>query len=1089
MGDLRFGQLYDRLLATSDVAQAIRELDDTEVIAALAGASMSKDPYLANVLATEAGNRAWRKSLIIDTAFEGMYSLDRDGVVTYVNPAAARILGWSQEELVGANVHDTVHYLHEDGSFFPYEKCPLTEVARNGSTYRGRTWFVHKSGRTFPVDVSSAPVIQDGSAEGAVVTFTDASESVASDRRRLARAAVSEIIASMTSAAAAMPRIVDALGRALQWPVVEYWAPGPPDDHLLRCAHWSMDEGDEIIPNGSTRSFDRGEGIPGKAFAAKTPNRTAIAVDPESDDLEMASSTGGPPVLASQVKDRVHVHGVILFRLPADAQVGTDVKALVEDLGGVIGQFMSRAEADARRDAKARQQAAIASLGAEALAGKGSQDLMDHAVSLIAETMDVPLCKVLQCRTPGDLLLRAGVGWQDGLVGVGTVSDDLESQAGFTLMSPEPVIVHDLRSETRFSGPKLLHDHGVRSGISVRIAGRDETWGVLGAHTQVKRDFTRADITFILAVANVIANAIQREEADAERERLLAEAHRRVLTMDPVADDDGTAAGAFNAEGSGQSTSGHGTEVAPETGRFVHGSAGRADEGALQILDSLPVGIIITTRDTGATFANSTMEEMLDVDRDWLVGKTLANSLWRAEHPGGAPFDCSEIPSERVFATGMPVANIPLIIRLQSGNRIGTRVSAAPLRVVDGRVTDVIVSFMPNIEEPFQSAGLADREETDQYRAIVYAAERARLGMAITRNDPAGAAVLYVNQVGASILGKEASELLGTDAMAALAPREYSRLDEIRKRIHGPGPAPDSFEAIIHYSNGEEVTVDVGVSTGSFNGQPVTFAFFRDITERKVADTQLQEMAAELESRIHERTHELEEANRELESFSYSVSHDLRAPLRAIDYLSRAILEDHSGSIDKEAREWLEQIHREADRMTGLVNDLLNLSRAARVEIVPTDVDVSRLARDVVASLAESDAHHSVQVKIADNLHITGDEPLVRVVLENLLGNAWKFSADAPKPVIEVERSSDESTHTGFVVRDNGIGFPESATEQLFKPFERLPGARSFPGTGVGLATVHRIITRHNGTIRAESQEGGGAAFHVSFPRVPSEKS
>jgi signal transduction histidine kinase len=223
----------------------------------------------------------------------------------------------------------------------------------------------------------------------------------------------------------------------------------------------------------------------------------------------------------------------------------------------------------------------------------------------------------------------------------------------------------------------------------------------------------------------------------------------------------------------------------------------------------------------------------------------------------------------------------------------------------------------------------------------------------------------------------------------------------------------------------------------------------------------------------------VETANKELEAFSYSVSHDLRAPLRAVDGFSRALEEDDADRLSPEGKEHLRRIRKGAQRMGELIEDLLRLSRVSRGEFQKTTVDLAPIARAIVAELRNASPEREIRVTIPETLSAFADARLIRVLLENLLGNAWKFSAKAPAAEIELGKREDE-----YFVRDNGAGFDMKEAERLFGAFQRLHTDKEFPGTGIGLATVQRIISRHGGAIRAEAEIGRGATFSFTLPEA-----
>jgi signal transduction histidine kinase len=229
-----------------------------------------------------------------------------------------------------------------------------------------------------------------------------------------------------------------------------------------------------------------------------------------------------------------------------------------------------------------------------------------------------------------------------------------------------------------------------------------------------------------------------------------------------------------------------------------------------------------------------------------------------------------------------------------------------------------------------------------------------------------------------------------------------------------------------------------------------------------------------LEARVETRTRELSEANRELETFAYSVSHDLRAPLRAIEGFSRVLDDRYAPVLDDTGRGYLERVRNAAARMSELIEGLLKLSRVARGDLVPERLDLSRMAGEIIADLRTADPHRPVTVDIAPTLVATADAAMVRSLLLNLLGNAWKFTRDREQAFIAFGQHDDGET---FYVQDNGIGFDQAYVDKLFRPFQRLHDDAQFSGEGIGLATVKRIVERHGGTITATGEEGKGAVF------------
>ncbi|MET0311503.1 MAG: ATP-binding protein, partial [Burkholderiaceae bacterium] len=224
----------------------------------------------------------------------------------------------------------------------------------------------------------------------------------------------------------------------------------------------------------------------------------------------------------------------------------------------------------------------------------------------------------------------------------------------------------------------------------------------------------------------------------------------------------------------------------------------------------------------------------------------------------------------------------------------------------------------------------------------------------------------------------------------------------------------------------------------------------------------------------------LRRSNQELEAFSYSVSHDLRAPLSTIDGFSRLLARQLEGAAAEKASHYLLRIQTAAAQMGQLIEALLSLAQVSRAKLRHEPVDVGQMAREIFAVLRVRDPAREVDTVIGEDVVAPGDPRLVRVLMENLLGNAWKFTAKEPHARIEVGRSGNE-----IYVRDNGVGFDMVYADKLFAAFQRLHSADEFPGTGIGLATVGRVVARHGGTIRAEAEPGEGAAFYFCLPDTP----
>lgn len=269
--------------------------------------------------------------------------------------------------------------------------------------------------------------------------------------------------------------------------------------------------------------------------------------------------------------------------------------------------------------------------------------------------------------------------------------------------------------------------------------------------------------------------------------------------------------------------------------------------------------------------------------------------------------------------------------------------------------------------------------------------------------------------------------------------------------------------------DGSTFPVEISLSPLQTDEGFLVTGIIRDITQRRQAEEALQDYATKLEA-----------VNRELEAFSYSVSHDLRGPLRALDGFSHALLEDYADKLDAEGRDYLQRVRAAAQRMAALIDDLIKLSGVTRAELNVSEVNLSRLVEDITRELREREPERRVEFAITPDLIANGDIRLLRVALDNLLANAWKFTSRCEAARIEFGRSERDGAQV-YLVRDNGAGFDMAYTGKLFGAFQRLHDQREFPGTGIGLATVQRVIVKHNGRVWAEGAVGQGATFYFTL--------
>jgi PAS domain S-box-containing protein len=328
------------------------------------------------------------------------------------------------------------------------------------------------------------------------------------------------------------------------------------------------------------------------------------------------------------------------------------------------------------------------------------------------------------------------------------------------------------------------------------------------------------------------------------------------------------------------------------------------------------------------------------------------------------------------------------------------------------------------------------------------------------------------NPAAERMYGYTAEEIIGQPITVLCPPDRVAEIQEILRKI-GNDERVVYHETVRRRKDGTVFPVSVSISPVHDHRNSLIGAssIARDISERY-----------RLQAELRLRTDDLEVAYRDLETFSYSVSHDLRAPLRALGGLSSALLKDCGDSLSEAAIGYTKRIRAASERMTQLIDDLLNLARVSRAKIRLQVLDLGAEVADIAAELQRQEPDRHVRFTIQQPALATADPTLIRTVLQNLLDNAWKFTSGRDEAAVEFGMTPDGTSGSRFYVRDNGAGFDTADAGKLFKPFERLHSASQFPGTGVGLASVRQIVERHGGRTWADGASGAGATFYFTLP-------
>jgi PAS domain S-box-containing protein len=495
----------------------------------------------------------------------------------------------------------------------------------------------------------------------------------------------------------------------------------------------------------------------------------------------------------------------------------------------------------------------------------------------------------------------------------------------------------------------------------------------------------------------------------------------------------------------------------------------QSEEATRALLEAASQAIVGIRPDGAIVVVNAMTERMFGYTRDELIGKPLEllvpDSLRQRHQAHREGYGTAA--AARPMGVGMD-----LTARRKDASEFPVEISLGSVRTPSG---PLLVGYITDITERKRANDALRKSERDLRRYM----ESAPAAIATFDRDMR---YLAVSQRFREDYGLDHREILG-HCHYEIFPEVPERWRAVHRRCLAGAVERSDGEPFLR-ADGSEQWIRWEIqpwrqTDGSIGGLVL---FSEELTRQHRAEEEIRSLNTSLEQRVRDRTAQLEAANRELEAFSYSVSHDLRAPLRGIDGWSLALLEDYGDKLDARAREYLDRVRSETQRLGMLIGEMLRLSHVARTEMRCDAVDLTSMVHAIAARLRETEAERELEFLVQPGLTVSGDAHLLEIALTNLLDNAVKFTRPRPHARIEFGRQ-DGAGETVFYVRDNGVGFEMAHAGMLFGAFQRLHKVSEFPGTGIGLATVQRVIRRHAGRVWAEAQPEKGATFYFTIGR------
>jgi PAS domain S-box-containing protein len=730
-----------------------------------------------------------------------------------------------------------------------------------------------------------------------------------------------------------------------------------------------------------------------------------------------------------------------------------DEKGVAVGMSGVDIDITKRKQSEEALEIYANRQAIVAELSQLALAGSSLNTLMQRANIVIVQSLNVEYSSILELSvSENNFLLRSGVGWRQGKIGKTRVNTGQESQAGFTLISTEPIVVNNFSSETRFNKTPLLAEHEVESGISVVIHCKERPFGILGAYSKLPRNYNRDEIYFLQAVANVLATAIERKLAETrlqqseERFQILAQA-----TNDAVWDWDLITNKVWWNE-SVTTLFGYSTSEASSTSTWWRDRIHPSDRWRIVVDMQLVI-------DSGEVWSNEYRFQRADGSYAYILDRGYV-----------------------VRVAGAPLRMIGAMMDISERKRVQEELQRQNLR------SQLFADFTLKVRQSLQIDEILCTSVIEVQKLL----NADRVLILRLRSDGVVTAVQEA-------VVPDYPVMLGREIYDPCFGESYIQKYRdghitLRSDIEDGSIQDCHVEFLQQFAVKANLVVPIllqnqlwGLLIAHQCGHTRIWTTWETELLRQLSDQIGIALAqAKLLEKERLQRQELSRSNEELQQFAFIASHDLQEPLRKIKAFGDRLKATCNDNLPEQGRDYLERMQNAAQRMQALIEDLLTLSRVTTRAQPFVAVNLLTIVNEVLSDLEVTIAQASGQIELGDLPVVNADPLQMRQLLQNLIGNALKFHRPQQPPIVkiysEIVIQENDVQMYQITVQDNGIGFDEKYCERIFQVFQRLHGRSEYDGTGIGLAICRKIIERHEGNITAKGQPGQGAKFIVNLP-------